>query len=74
MTIGTTLGISTMGAAALGNTVSDLAGIGSAWYVENIAVKIGIHAPVLSQEQLDRMSSRWSANVVSLKIYFFALF
>ncbi|XP_069953768.1 uncharacterized protein [Cherax quadricarinatus] len=62
VTIGTALGISTMGAAALGNTISDLAGIGSAWYVENIAVKIGIRAPELSQEQLDRWSSRWSAN------------
>ncbi|XP_071548048.1 uncharacterized protein [Panulirus ornatus] len=62
VTIGTTLGISTMAAAALGNTVSDLAGIGSAWYVENIAVKIGIHPPDMSQEQLDRMSARWSAN------------
>lgn len=54
-----------MAAAALGNTVSDLAGIGSAWYVENIAVKIGIRAPELTQEQLDLMSSRWTANVVS---------
>jgi hypothetical protein len=32
MTIGMTLGISTMAAAALGNTISDVAGIGSAWY------------------------------------------
>lgn len=63
-TIGTGLGISTMAAAALGNTISDLAGIGSAWYVENIAVKIGIKAPELSPEQLEGMSARWSANVV----------
>ncbi|XP_050704518.1 transmembrane protein 65-like isoform X4 [Eriocheir sinensis] len=62
-TIGTGLGISTMAAAALGNTISDLAGIGSAWYVENIAVKIGIKAPELSPEQLESMSARWSANV-----------
>jgi Transmembrane protein 65 len=32
LTIGMTLGISTMAAAALGNTISDVAGIGSAWY------------------------------------------
>ncbi|XP_066943177.1 uncharacterized protein [Macrobrachium rosenbergii] len=62
-TIGIGLGISTMAAAALGNTVSDLAGIGSAWYVENIAVKIGIKPPSLSQEQLEMMSSRWSSNI-----------
>lgn len=54
-----------MAAAALGNTVSDLAGIGSAWYVENIAVKIGIKAPELSPEQLEGMGARWSANMVS---------
>jgi Transmembrane protein 65 len=29
-----TLGISTMAAAALGNTISDIAGIGSAWYAK----------------------------------------
>lgn len=64
ITIGTGLGITTMTAAALGNTVSDLAGIGSAWYVENIAVKIGIKAPELSPEQLEGMAARWSANMV----------
>ena len=35
------LGISTMAAAALGNTISDLLGIGSAWYVESFADKLG---------------------------------
>lgn len=68
-TIGTGLGISTMAAAALGNTISDLAGIGSAWYVENIAVKIGIKAPELSPEQLEGMAARWSANVVRFRIH-----
>ena len=64
ITIGTGLGITTMAAAALGNTVSDLAGIGSAWYVENIAVKIGIKPPELSPEQLESKGARWSANGV----------
>ena len=41
MTLGMTLGISTMAAAALGNTISDLCGIGSAWYVETWATKLG---------------------------------
>nr|XP_027220270.1 uncharacterized protein LOC113812563 isoform X1 [Penaeus vannamei] len=63
LTIGTTLGISTLAAAALGNTVSDLAGIGSAWYVENMATRTGMRPPDLSQEQLDMVSSRWCANV-----------
>ena len=35
------LGISTMAAAALGNTISDLLGTGSAWYVESFADKLG---------------------------------
>ena len=34
-------GMSTMAAAALGNTISDLLGIGSAWYVESLADKLG---------------------------------
>ncbi|XP_047494186.1 transmembrane protein 65-like isoform X2 [Penaeus chinensis] len=63
LTIGTTLGISTLAAAALGNTVSDLAGIGSAWYVENMAARTGMRPPDLTQEQLDTVSARWSANV-----------
>ena len=36
------LGISTMAAAALGNTISDLLGTGSAWYVESLADKLGM--------------------------------
>merc|ERR1712038_1665979 len=38
--IGTTLCISTMAAAALGNTVSDVFGIASAWYVEHWSGKL----------------------------------
>ena len=34
-------GMSTMAVAALGNTISDLLGIGSAWYVESLADKLG---------------------------------
>ncbi|XP_076041569.1 transmembrane protein 65 isoform X2 [Oratosquilla oratoria] len=63
LTIGATLGISTLAAAALGNTISDLAGIGSAWYVENIAAKIGVKPPNLSKEQMQLSSSTWSANI-----------
>ena len=41
MLVGMKLGISTMAAAALGNTISDLLGIGSAWYVESFADRLG---------------------------------
>ena len=38
---GAKLGISTMAAAAFGNTISDMMGIGSAWYVESWADRLG---------------------------------
>ena len=61
-----------MAAAALGNTISDLAGIGSGFYVENLAAKSGVKPPDLTQEQLEMNSSRWCANIVSfILIYYF---
>ena len=56
-------GMSTMAAAALGNTFSDLLGIGSAWYVESLADKLGARPPDLSAEQLEMRSSRVAANL-----------
>ena len=41
MVPGMQFGISTMAAAALGNTISDMLGIGSAWYVESFADRLG---------------------------------
>ncbi len=61
-TIGVTLGISTMAAAALGNAISDVFGIGSAWYVERWSSRLGVKAPVLTIEQLELPSSRAAAN------------
>ena len=63
LTIGITFGISTMAAAALGNTVSDIAGIGSAWYVESIASKVGVKSPNCTPTQLEMPSARWVANI-----------
>ncbi len=60
--IGLTLGISTMAAAALGNTISDLFGIGSAWYVESFAARLGAKPPVLTHVQLHMTQSRVAAN------------
>lgn len=62
-TIGLTLGISTMAAAGLGNALSDIAGIGSAWYVERIATKIGITTPKLSIVQSKMPRTRWSVHI-----------
>ncbi|XP_013788564.2 transmembrane protein 65-like [Limulus polyphemus] len=62
-TIGLTLGISTMAAAGLGNTLSDIAGIGSAWYVESLASRVGVHMPELTPTQLEMSSTQWSINM-----------
>ncbi|KAL3269059.1 hypothetical protein HHI36_008142 [Cryptolaemus montrouzieri] len=61
--LGSYLCISTMAAAALGNTFSDVLGIGSAFYVERLANKIGYSPPKLSPIQMDMSCSRNSANI-----------
>lgn len=63
LTLGAKLGISTMAAAALGNTLSDMMGIGSAWYVESWAEKLGATPPDLSSEQLEMTSCRIANNL-----------
>lgn len=61
--LGASLVISTMAAAALGNTISDVFGIGSAWYVEYWLARLGMGAlPPLTVEQLEMPSSRIAAN------------
>lgn len=63
LTLGAKLGISTMAAAAFGNTISDMMGVGSAWYVESWADRLGAHPPDLTPEQLEMPSSRIFANL-----------
>lgn len=60
--IGASLTISTMAAAALGNTLSDVFGVGSAWYVEASARRLGMNPPNLTEEQLDSKSARIAVN------------
>ncbi|KAI5697465.1 hypothetical protein M8J76_013483 [Diaphorina citri] len=55
--------ISTMAAAALGNTLSDVLGIGLSSYVERGVMKLGFSGPNLSPIQLDMRSSRVFANL-----------
>ncbi|XP_048479583.1 uncharacterized protein LOC105386928 isoform X3 [Plutella xylostella] len=55
--------LSTMAAAALGNTFSDVIGIGSSCYVERAAARIGLRPPALSPAQLDMPVSRRFANM-----------
>ena len=63
LTIGVALGISTMAAAGLGNALSDIAGVGSAYYVEQLAIKIGVKTPKLSLVQLQMSRTRWTMQI-----------
>nr|XP_056710777.1 transmembrane protein 65 [Euleptes europaea] len=63
LSIGVVLGISTMAAAALGNLVSDLAGLGLAGYVEALASRLGLSIPELTPKQADMWQTRVSAHV-----------
>lgn len=53
-----------MAAAALGNTISDVLGIGSAVYVERLVEVIGVRAPDLTPVQLEMKSARRASNFV----------
>ncbi|XP_014113239.1 PREDICTED: transmembrane protein 65 isoform X2 [Pseudopodoces humilis] len=64
LSIGVVLGISTMAAAALGNLVSDLAGLGLAGYVEALASRLGLSIPDLTPKQADMWQTRLSAHLV----------
>ncbi|KAM3841078.1 transmembrane protein 65 isoform 2-T2 [Vipera latastei] len=63
LSIGIVLGISTMAAAALGNLVSDLAGLGLAGYVEAMASRLGLSIPDLTPKQADMWQTRLSAHL-----------
>lgn len=49
MTVGVAMGLSTMAAAALGNTVSDMAGVGLGGIIESLATKMGLPPSNLSR-------------------------
>lgn len=55
-----------MAAAAIGNTFSDILGIGSSYYVEQLVTKLGLKPPSLTPVQLDMNCSRRAANLVRL--------
>ncbi|KAL4132567.1 hypothetical protein QTP88_009692 [Uroleucon formosanum] len=62
-TVGAVITISTMAAAAIGNTFSDILGIGSSYYVEQLVIKLGLKPPNLTPIQLDMKCSRRAANL-----------
>lgn len=61
MTVGTTLGITTMAAAGIGNMISDVFGIGLAGYVEVLAARLGIPEANLTAVQLTMKSTRMAS-------------
>ncbi|XP_071778443.1 transmembrane protein 65 [Centroberyx gerrardi] len=63
LSIGVTLGISTMAAAALGNLVSDLAGLGLAGYVEALVSRLGMQGPDLTPKQVDMWQTKLSSHM-----------
>lgn len=56
--IGSSLHLSTLAAAALGNTVSDVAGLSMGGIVERISRRVGVRAPKLSRQQLRLTKTR----------------
>lgn len=61
--LGSYFGLSMLTAAAFGNTISDSIGIGSAYYVERFANRIGYKPPTLTMKQLDMPISRRVINI-----------
>lgn len=53
-----------MAAAAVGNTISDVMGLGSAYYVEKMAHKIGFEPPKLTPMQMNLPVTTVAANTV----------
>ncbi|GMT25155.1 hypothetical protein PFISCL1PPCAC_16452, partial [Pristionchus fissidentatus] len=60
--LGAWLALSTMAAAALGNLISDVAGVGLAHYVEIAVGRVGIKHPVLTGKQLESGKARFMTN------------
>lgn len=65
--IGVYMAISTMAAAALGNTISDIFGLGLASYVEQFCTFIGIVAPDLTPTQQNMAITQRAGSLVSAK-------
>uniref|UniRef100_A0A914YXW2 Transmembrane protein 65 n=1 Tax=Panagrolaimus superbus TaxID=310955 RepID=A0A914YXW2_9BILA len=61
--LGALFAISTMAAAALGNIISDVAGIGLSHYVELLVTKLGVKQPALTPEQSESSKVRYIVNI-----------
>lgn len=52
-----------MAAAALGNAISDVAGVGSAQFVESLTRKLGVPQPRLDPRHFTIRSTTWAINI-----------
>lgn len=59
LSLGLAFGLSTMAAAGLGNTISDVAGISVGKYIEGALDKLGLPDAKLSKEQLTSSVVQW---------------
>lgn len=60
--IAAVLTVSTMGCAAIGNLISDVAGVGMGSYVESVARRLGFKEPALTPEQMAMSSCKFASN------------
>lgn len=65
-TIGVYMCMSTMAAAALGNTISDVLGLGLAQFVEQFCTFIGIDAPDLTPTQQNMSVTQRAGSLVRI--------
>lgn len=64
--IGVYMCLSTMAAAALGNTISDVMGLGLAHYVEQFFYFLGMKEPKLTPTQMKMTITQRCASMVSI--------
>lgn len=66
--LGVYMCLSTMAAAALGNTISDIFGLGLAHYVEQFCTFIGIEAPDLTPTQQNMAVTQRAGSFVRMDL------
>lgn len=64
--IGVKLGVSTMAAAGLGNTLSDCVGMYTGDWIESMAKKAGVKEPKLTEEQAESTAARRTKSFSSI--------
>lgn len=61
--LGLVLGMTTMASAAVGNLISDVAGVGMGSYIEAIARRMGFNEPNMTPDQMDMTQTRLASSI-----------